>query len=93
MILKNKEEAQLHFKQLQDAIEKENIPVFFQEPILEKQTKYKTSFSVNIDLKADKKLIIPILKRYGFILEDNKIIYVGEIPAKIIIENNLTLEE
>ena len=93
MILKNKEEAQLHFKQLQDAIEKENIPVFFQEPILEKQTKYKTSFSVNIDLKADKKLIIPILKKYGFILEDNKIIYVGEIPAKIIIENNLTLEE
>ena len=93
MILKNKEEVQLHFKQLQDAIEKENIPVFFQEPILEKQTKYKTSFSVNIDLKADKKLIIPILKKYGFILEDNKIIYVGEIPAKIIIENNLTLEE
>ena len=81
MILKNKEEAQLHFKQLQDAIEKENVPVFFQDPILEKQTKYKTSFSINIDLKADKKLIIPILKKYGFILEDNK----------IIIENNINL--
>ena len=87
-IMKKKEEVQEAYKKLQ-----EELNISFQNPIY-KETKNKTSLEIEVSIsKEEEQRILSILIDNGFIKEDNTIIYVGKIAAKIIYENNLTLEE
>ena len=88
IIMKKKEEVQEAYLKLQ----KEHLPIVIQN-VLKEETKYKASLQVEVLISEEEDKIIPILIKNGFIKEGNNLIYVGKIPAKIINENNLTLEE
>lgn len=88
IIMKKKEEVQNAYLKLQ----KEHLPIVIQN-VLKEETKYKASLQIEVLINEKEDKIIPILINNGFIKEDNNLIYVGKIPAKIINDNNLTLEE
>lgn len=87
-IMKKKEEVQEAYLKLQ----KEHLPIVIQN-VLKEETKYKASLQVEVLINEEEDKIIPILIKNGFIKEGNNLIYVGKIPAKIINDNHLTLEE
>ena len=88
IIMKKKEEVQNVYLKLQ----KEHLPIVIQN-VLKEETKYKASLQVEVLINEEEDKIIPILIKNGFIKEGNNLIYVGKIPAKIINDNHLTLEE
>ena len=88
IIMKKKEEVQEAYLKLQ----KEHLPIVIQN-VLKEETKYKASLQVEVLINEEEDKIIPILIKNGFIKEGNNLIYVGKIPAKIINDNHLTLEE
>lgn len=87
-IMKKKEEVQEAYLKLQ----KEHLPIVIQN-VLKEETKYNASLQVEVLINEEEDKIIPILIKNGFIKEGNNLIYVGKIPAKIINDNHLTLEE
>lgn len=90
-----KKEVMMKKGEVQDAylkLQEEKLPIIIKN-IVKKETKQKASLEIEILLKAEEEKIIPILIKNGFIKEGNVLIYVGKIPAKIINENNLTLED
>jgi tRNA pseudouridine55 synthase len=94
LILKNKEEVQIAFQELKERLNEEKLQIDINRINKEKQTKYKTSFSIDITVnEQDKTKLTNLLTDLGFVLENNTIIYVGKIPAKIMIDNNMTIEE
>lgn len=88
IIMKKKEEVQEAYLKIQ----KEHLPIVIQN-VLKEETKYKASLQVEVLISEEEDKIIPILIKNGFIKEGNNLIYVGKIPAKIINDNHLTLEE
>ena len=88
IIMKKKEEVQNAYLKLQN----EHLPIVIQN-VLKEETKYKASLQIEVLINEKEDKIIPILINNGFIKEDNNLIYVGKIPAKIINDNHLTLEE
>lgn len=88
IIMKKKEEVQNAYLKLQN----EHLPIVIQN-VLKEETKYKASLQIEVLINEKEDKIIPILINNGFIKEDNNLIYVGKIPAKIINDNHLTIEE
>ncbi len=92
-IFKDKEEVQEAFHKLQKKLEEEQIEYTIKN-INQDESKYRTTFDASILIsKEDEKRILPILIEYGFIKEADIITYAGKIPAKIIFNNSLSLEE